>query len=84
MTNSLGAPALSRVLELDRFTGRVGWQCGGSAGEAFHSEGMGSVQRLPPYWGLMLSPGSWSTEALPIGRCGNAASFFYLLSPDGI
>ncbi len=47
MTNNFGVPELSRVLELDRFTGRVEWQYGGSAGETFHSEGMGSVQRLP-------------------------------------
>lgn len=45
--DNLGVPGFSRVLELDPFTREIAWSYGGSAPQGFHSEGMGSEQRLP-------------------------------------
>ena len=64
--DNLGVPELSRVLELDPFTRQVVWQYGGVPGEAFHSEGMGSVQRLPN--GNTLVTDSFAGRAFEVTR----------------
>lgn len=62
--DNLGVPDYSRVLELDPFSKQVLWSYGGSREEAFHSEGMGTQQRLPN--GSTLITDSFSGRAFEV------------------
>ena len=66
--NNLGVPELSRVLEFEPFTQRIDWSYGGLPEQAFQSEGMGSVQRLPN--GSTLVTDSFSGRAFEVTPTG--------------